>query len=121
MEDKDMATNTEFQRLLNGSKQYEFEGTVLTITGYYNGKRIAIDLGQLTEEMFEELVVEDEDEDDEKRRDIYNVVSRVQYDNEGVVDQLSEDITDAIIEDNGYDLDEDEIIEIAEQYFEEED
>ncbi len=59
-----MATNEEFQHIINGSMQYEFDGSVLTVTGYFSGKQVSIDLGLLTDEMFEELVVEDEEEED---------------------------------------------------------
>ena len=31
-------------RILRGSKQYNFNGTVLTVIGYYTGKRISLDL-----------------------------------------------------------------------------
>ena len=34
-------------RILRGSKQYNFNGTVLTVIGYYTGKRISLDLGKL--------------------------------------------------------------------------
>lgn len=40
--------------------------------------------------------------------------------NHGSYDGFAEDITEAIIEDNGTDLTEEEIKELAEQYFEEE-
>lgn len=30
-------------RILRGSKQYNFNGTVLTVIGYYTGKRISLD------------------------------------------------------------------------------
>lgn len=55
--------NRDLQRMLNGSFRYEFFGTVLEITGYNDGKRIAIDLGRITDEMFDELV-EDIDEEE---------------------------------------------------------
>ena len=54
--------NTEFQRIINGSMAYEFDGTVLEVVGRYTGQRIRIDLGLLTDEMFEELVEEGEEE-----------------------------------------------------------
>lgn len=57
--------NLEFSRLIQGSKEYRFEGSVLTIIGYYTGKRVSLDLSLLTEDMLEELMVpEDDDEED---------------------------------------------------------
>lgn len=61
-----MANVHDFKRMIRGSMRYEFYDTVLTITGWYSGKSISIDLGELTEEMFEELVVEEDDEDDDE-------------------------------------------------------
>ena len=48
-------------RTLSGSIQYEFDGTVLTLTQYHTGKRIKLDLGCLTPEMLEELIVDEEE------------------------------------------------------------
>lgn len=42
-------------RILRGSKQYNFNGTVLTVIGYYTGKRISLDLGKLDADMLEAL------------------------------------------------------------------
>lgn len=55
----------EFTRLINGSKEYRFEGSVLTITGYYSGKRVSLDLSLMTEEMLEELIVPEDNDDEE--------------------------------------------------------
>ena len=52
-----------FKRILNGSIRYEIERGELTITGYYTGESVTIDLNYLTDEMFEELLVEDEDDE----------------------------------------------------------
>lgn len=53
-------------RIIKGSKRYEFEDmTVLIITDYYTGERVALDLSKLTEEMLEELAPEENDEEDE--------------------------------------------------------
>ncbi len=54
----------ELNEILQGSKEYKFEYgengmTVLKITGYYTGKEIKLDLSKLTEEMLEELIVEE--------------------------------------------------------------
>jgi hypothetical protein len=53
--------NKDFQKIINGSMRYEFAGTVLTVSDYRTGKEISIDLGQLTDETFEELVVEEQE------------------------------------------------------------
>jgi len=52
-----------FRRMLNGSIRYEIDHSELTITDYYTGESITIDLGAIDEEMFEELLVEDEDDE----------------------------------------------------------
>ena len=54
--------NKEFQRIIKGSMAYEFDGTVLEVVGRYTGERVRIDLGRLTDEMFEELVETEEEE-----------------------------------------------------------
>lgn len=56
---------SEVMEVLNGSKQYEFNGPVLTVIGYYTGKRVKLDLSKLTEEMVEELTPDDEEEDED--------------------------------------------------------
>lgn len=48
-------------RLLNGSMRYEFNGSILTITGYYSGDEVKLDLSRLSDEMLEELIVEDDE------------------------------------------------------------
>ena len=51
-----------FMRLINGSKEYRFEGSVLEIVGYYTGESIKLDLSKITEETLEELIADDEEE-----------------------------------------------------------
>ena len=53
---------TRFQRLLNSSKTYEFEDTVLIISDYRTGETVRLDLNQLDEETYNEIVCEDEDD-----------------------------------------------------------
>lgn len=53
----------EFDRLVTGSLQYEMGHGVLTLTGYYTGESVKLDLTRLSEEMLEELIVTDDDED----------------------------------------------------------
>lgn len=48
----------EFLRLINGSLRYEIDGTILTLTGYYSGKAIRLDLSKITADMLEEITVE---------------------------------------------------------------
>lgn len=59
-----MMSNREFQRLLDRSIRYEIEGSVLRISDYRTGQSVALDLGLITDEMFEELVWEDEEDED---------------------------------------------------------
>ena len=47
-------------RILRGSKQYS---TVLTVIGYYTGKRISLDLGKLDADMLEALTPDEEADD----------------------------------------------------------
>jgi hypothetical protein len=54
----------DFIKLINGSIQYEMDGGVLEIIGYYSGKRVKLDLNRLNEEMLDELIVTDEEEED---------------------------------------------------------
>ena len=58
----------EFKSILRGSKRYEFEeDDRFVITGYFDGRRVALDLTRIDQEMLDELIVdedEDEDEDD---------------------------------------------------------
>lgn len=67
-----MKTLEQAQRIINGSKQFNFEygdngATVLVITGYYTGETLRLDLGNLTEETLDELQVEPEaDETDDE-------------------------------------------------------
>lgn len=57
-------TPRQWARLINGSKRYEFTGTVLTITDYYDSRNtIQLDLGKLTPDMLADLQPEPEDED----------------------------------------------------------
>ena len=65
-----MANLNDLQRLLRSSIRYEFDDDRnFEITDYYTGKSIKLDLSRMTEEMFEELVVEDDDEYDEDYED----------------------------------------------------
>ena len=50
-------------RILRGSKQYNFNCTVLTVIGYYTGKRISLDLGKLDADMLEALTPDEEADD----------------------------------------------------------
>ena len=50
-------------RILNASKRYEMNGSVLTLTHYYTGEEIKLDLSKLDEEVLEEIMVEEEEED----------------------------------------------------------
>lgn len=43
------------QNILAGSKEYQFEGTVLSVRDYYTGDKISLNLGLIDEDMYEEL------------------------------------------------------------------
>ena len=61
-----------FYSLLRQSKRYEMQGSVLTISDYYTGESVSLDLSMLTEEMLEELICEDgPQEEDCEWSDIY--------------------------------------------------
>ena len=56
-----------FRRIVNGSKRYEFDsGMILTVTDYMTGDSVKLDLSCLTEEMLEELIVEDDEDEEEE-------------------------------------------------------
>ena len=65
----------EFKRILHGSKSYNFDDTVLTIEGYYDGTRVSLDLGNMDEDTFENLVLEDDYYDESKKRN--NLVAQI--------------------------------------------
>ena len=53
-------TYDNFKRILNRSKEYEFEGhTVLVIRDYYTGDEIRIDMARITPEIFDEIKLGD--------------------------------------------------------------
>lgn len=62
-----MTDYRKFMRILRSSKRYEMncEGH-LTVTDYNTGEEFTLDLTQLDEEMFEQLVVNEEDEYEEE-------------------------------------------------------
>lgn len=64
----------ELSRILNGSKQYEFEYgdygmSVLKLTNYNTGAKVSIDLGKLMEEypdVMEDIIINEDDEEEEE-------------------------------------------------------
>lgn len=56
----------EFMRILKSSKRYEMDcdGT-LRVTDYFTGETITLDLSRMSEEAFEEMVVEEEEDEDD--------------------------------------------------------
>ena len=56
-----------FLDLLEGSKEYKMDGSLLTIRGWRTSKQITIDLSVLEEypEIFKEMIYEEEEEDGE--------------------------------------------------------
>lgn len=60
----------EFTKLINGSLRYEIHDGILTLTGYYTGNQIQIDLSKITPEMLEEITVTVEDDEDDSDDDL---------------------------------------------------
>ena len=57
-------TVEQVSRILMGSKEYEFNGSVLTVRDYYDRQnKFSIDLSKLTQEMLEELKPDEDDEE----------------------------------------------------------
>ena len=50
-------------RLLNGSKEYQMEGSILTIRSYRTGEEIKLDLSVLEyyEEVLEEMIIKEDE------------------------------------------------------------
>lgn len=61
-----MSDNMEkLKRILRDSKRYEMQGSILTLTHYYTGEEIKLDLSQISEETLEEMTaIEEEEEED---------------------------------------------------------
>lgn len=53
-----------FNKIINGSKQFSFDGSVLTIQHYYSGECVKLDLAAVDEEILERLVYVEEIEED---------------------------------------------------------
>ena len=51
-----------FHEIIRGSVEYRIQGTVLTLTGYYTGKQVKLDLSRIDPDMFKELTEIDEDD-----------------------------------------------------------
>lgn len=60
-----MADLEKVLKLLNGSIRYEMDRGVLTVTGYYTGEEVRLDLNKLTAEMLEELQPDDDEEEED--------------------------------------------------------
>lgn len=54
-----------FLSIIHGSVRYEIDGTVLTLTGYYTGKEVKIDLSKITPDMLEEITAGPEENEEE--------------------------------------------------------
>lgn len=62
-----MCEYDKFVSILNRSKEFSFEdGTILVLRDYHTGEKIKIDLSQLDEEAFEEMLVRDEEDDEDE-------------------------------------------------------
>lgn len=63
---------SKYLNILRGSKIYEINGTILTITSYHTGDAVSIDLAQITEDVLAEILVYDEvDEEVYDEEDLY--------------------------------------------------
>ncbi|MGN0518056.1 MAG: hypothetical protein ACI4II_04970 [Acutalibacteraceae bacterium] len=54
-----------FWEIIRGSLQYEIDDGVLTLTGYYTGKEVKIDLKKITPEMLEEITADPEETEED--------------------------------------------------------
>ena len=54
-----------FLSIIHGSVRYEIDGTVLTLTGYYTGKEVKIDLAKITPDMLEKIAADPEENEEE--------------------------------------------------------
>ena len=55
----------EFQKVIRGSKVFDFEGynlEILKITNYRTGETVKIDLSGITQDILDDLLVTDEDD-----------------------------------------------------------
>ena len=53
----------QINEIVHNSKQFSFEGSVLTVTNYYDSKKeLVLDLAKLTPEMVEQLGYEEEED-----------------------------------------------------------
>lgn len=61
------------RKIIGGSIEYSFSGTILKITSYYTGESIKLDLSLINEEILKEIIAKDdddfEDEHDEDEED----------------------------------------------------
>lgn len=57
-------TYSEFHQMIQGGLRYEINGTELTLTAYWSGQQVTLDLGAIDEEMFELLVSEPEEDEE---------------------------------------------------------
>lgn len=55
------------RKILNGSKQFRFEGAVLELQHYYSGEKIKLDLSVLldNEDILEDMLVDDDEDEEE--------------------------------------------------------
>jgi hypothetical protein len=53
------------QKIINGSKEFSMNGSILTLKSYYSGETIKLDLQCIDEEMLEQIIVTEDDEVDE--------------------------------------------------------
>lgn len=49
-------------KIIQGSKEYEMKGTVLTLRSYYSGEKIKLDLSMIDEYILESIMVPEGEE-----------------------------------------------------------
>lgn len=50
----------DFMKAVKGSKQFSFNGSVLELINYNTGDRFYIDFAKIDEDMFEEIIADEE-------------------------------------------------------------
>ena len=54
------------KRILNGSKEFTFNGCKLILRGYYTGEEVILDLSKIDENMLSILISDNKDEDEDE-------------------------------------------------------
>lgn len=63
----------EYIRIIHGSKRYEFDGSVLTLTNYRTGHSVSLDMNALDIDTFMEMYVSDDSDEEDLDEDLDEV------------------------------------------------